>query len=135
MSTLDQLAQAGNDMREAALDVCRAAENFARSANGNGHERTIPAPVAYDLLGELKVALWNLGEVSDYLPAGVRASLDDPRLTVYDRDLAGVDRDPADQATLAAGYLSALSLALRQAAEAAEAAQTALNGQGYNASE
>ena len=132
MSTLSQLASANEDMRAMALEACEAAEALARVANGS-RERVVPAPTAYALLGELRVLLWHLDEVTSYLPTGVAASLADPRFDVYDRDYRGEDRDPAAQARLAATALSEASSALQQAASAIEAAQTALNGQGYRA--
>ena len=131
MNTIAQLTEANDMMRKVALKASDAAEDLARVANGN-RERVIPAPTAYDLLGELKVLLWSLKEVTDYLPTGIQAALGDPRLDVYDRDVTtGADRDPVTQATLAAHRLRDLSAALDHAATAAEAAQTALNGQGY----
>lgn len=131
MSSTHQMAQANDTMREVALEACTAAQELARVANGNG-ERVIPAPTVFDLLGEIRVLLWHLKEVADYLPAGVQASLADPRLRVYDRDPATeADRDPAAQATLAAHHLRDLSVTLDRAAACAEAAQTALNSQGY----
>ena len=135
MSTITQLTEANDLQREFALKAADAAEDLARVANGH-REHVIPAPTAYDLLGELKVLLWHLKEVADYLPTGIQAALGDPRLDVYDRDVAtGADRDPVAQATLAAHRLRDLSAALDHAATAAEAAQTALNGQGYNVRE
>ncbi len=131
MNTIAQLTEANDMMRKVALKASDAAEDLARVANGN-RERVIPAPTAYDLLGELKVLLWYLKEVTDYMPTGIQAAQGDPRLDVYDRDVAtGADRDPVAQATLAAHRLRDLSAALDHAATAAEAAQTALNGQGY----
>ncbi len=45
----------------------------------------IPAPIAYDLLGNVKVLLWHLLEVTESLPTGVANSLTENRLTIYDR--------------------------------------------------
>ncbi len=132
MNSMDHLTETNETMREVALQACNAAEDLARIANGN-RERVIPAPTAYALLGELKVLLWHLKEVADYLPTGVAAALTDPRMDVYDRNpYTGADRDPAAQVTLAAHRLRDVSTALEHAATAAEAAQTALNSQGYN---
>lgn len=92
----------------------------------------IPAPVAYDLLGSVKVLLWYLQEVTEFLPTGVAHSLTDNRLAIYDRGPSGGDRDPAGQLALATDALQTLQRNLSDAAAAAEAAQTALNGQGWN---
>ena len=97
-----------------------------------GH--VIPGATAYDLLGNTKALLWYLGEVIDYLPQGLQASLRDDRIRVYDRDpYTGADRDPATQVALATDHLRQLRQLVGEAAAVAEAAQTALNSQGWNA--
>lgn len=128
---LDGLVRHGDRVREGADQACAAGEGLARIANGsNGH--VIPAPVAYDLLGNVKVLLWYLREVAEFLPTGVAHSLTDDRLAVYDRGPGGDDRDPAGQLALATDALQTLRRSLSDAAAAAEVAQTALNGQGWN---
>ncbi len=130
-SDLDSLVRHGDRVRERADHACAAGDGLARVANGtNGH--VIPAPVAYDLLGSVKVLLWYLQEVTEFLPTGVAHSLTDNRLAIYDRGPSGGDRDPAGQLALATDALQALQRNLSDAAAAAEAAQTALNGQGWN---
>lgn len=130
--TIENLQVAAQAQREAASRFCEAAHEFAREANGNrGH--IIPAPVVYDMLGELKVALWHVSEVVGFLPRGVRYSLADPRLAVYDRDPGtGEQRDAGEQAEVAAGYLRSALACLSLAARSAESAQAALSGQGYD---
>lgn len=124
--------EASNEaQREAADFLTTAARDLARKANGN-RSCVTPAPVAYDLLGNLKVSLAMLNEVVSYLPRGLRNSLSDPRLEVYDQDLwSGVTRDPARQVAMAADHLTRLAELLDSAVEHAEAAQVALNRQGY----
>lgn len=131
VNTLDQMIAANDRMRDAARSASDAAEGLARTANGTG-ERVIPAATVYDLLGEVKVLLWNLKEVIDYLPNGLQASLADPRFDVYDRTFTGEPRDHLVQAAIASDQLHDVAAALAQAARAAEAAQTTLNGQGYD---
>ena len=132
MKTMDDLVFQGEAQREAALRFCDAAEALAREANGV-RGRVLPAPVAYDLLGNLKVAIWHLAEVVKFMPQGVQRSLTDPRLAVYDHNFwTGEPRDPAVQATLAGEHLAEVLTYLEAAAEAAEDAQVALNSQGYN---
>lgn len=131
MSTIDDLEYQWARQCEAAVVTSDAAQEFARAANGTyGH--VMAAPMVYSLLGDIKLTLWRLREVTNYLPRGVAASLTDPRLAVYDRDLyTGDHRDPEAQAQLAAEHVAAASRALRRAAEHAEAAQVALNSQGF----
>ncbi len=93
----------------------------------------IPAATAYDLLGNIKSLLRNVGEVTDYMPSGLAASLNDPRIEVYDRNhFTGEEREPAKQIALATAELRALTAALAAAAALAEAAQSTLNSQGYD---
>lgn len=131
MSTIDDLEYQWARQCEAAVTTSDAAQEFARAANGtSGH--VMPAPMVYSLLGDIKLTLWRLREVTSYLPRGVAASLTDPRLAVYDRDLyTGDPRNPEAQAQVAAEHLAAASRALHRAAEHAEAAQVALNSQGF----
>ena len=94
-----------------------------------------PGPTAYDLLGDLGSALGYLAEVVEFLPQGVQNSLTDGRITVYDEVFwSGEKRDPAAQAAIAANHLAELLDHLRAASLAADAAQVALNGQGYRTS-
>lgn len=127
----DDLERQWKRQGEAAVATSDAAQEFARAANGT-HGRVMPAPMVYGLLGDIKLTLWRLKEVTDHLPDGIAASLNDPRLAVYDRDLyTGDPRDSQAQAQLAAEQLIAASRALRQAADGVEAAQVALNSQGF----
>lgn len=93
----------------------------------------VPAPVGYDLLGNVKVLLWYVREVTRYLPPGLERSLGEDAIVVYDRDLGtGQDRDPTAQVATAILHLERLNAALQEAAAAAEAAQSAISGQGYS---
>ena len=125
------LLAAGESQREAADQLAAAAEALAREANG-GRSAPMPAPVAYDVLGNLKVSLALLNEVVRYLPRGLWRSLDDSRLEVYDQDLCtGQQRDPGPQLASVADHLSMLAELLDAAADRAEMAQALLSGQGY----
>lgn len=130
MSNNSQVTHELQAISDAALTACEAAEALARAANGI-RCHTVPAPTAYDLLGSLKVLLWYLSEVGNHLPVGLAASLNDPRFAVYDRDPAGIRRDPAAQVVLASEHLGRLVAHLSAAADAAESAQVAINGQGW----
>lgn len=134
MKPIDQLHHDNDRMRAAATHACGASQDFARAANGNnGH--VIPAPTAYDLLGNIKVLLSNLQEITDHLPRGLQASLEDPLIEIHDRnDFTGETRDPAAQIALARTEITGLSAALAAATALAEAAQSTLNSQGYEES-
>lgn len=132
MNTLDDLVVLGEAQREAALRFCDAAHDLARVANGI-RGAVLPGPVAYDLLGNLKVALGYLCEAARFMPEGISYSLLDQRLAVYDRDWrTGELRDPGVQAALAAEHLHEVLSYLSAASEAASDAQVALNGQGFD---
>ena len=125
------LLAAAEGQREAADQLAAAAEALTREANG-GRSALMPAPVAYDVLGNLKVSLALLNEVVRYLPRGLWRSLDDSRLEVYDQDLCtGQQRDPGRQLASVADHLSMLAELLDAAADRAEMAQALLSGQGY----
>lgn len=112
-------------------NLCADAKDLARAANGSAGP-TIPSPTGYALLGNLKAALWYLGEVVEHLPNGLDQSLSDPRIRVYDRSPDGVERDPVAQVRLAGEHLRALHRALADAAASAELAQSAIAGQGWD---
>ena len=131
MKTLKYLIDQNEEQREVADRFCDATHALARVANGNAG-RVFPGPTAYDLLGDLGSALGYLAEVVEFLPQGVQNSLTDGRITVYDEVFwSGEKRDPAAQAAIAANHLAELLEHLRAAGLAADAAQVALNGQGY----
>ena len=133
MRTLNSLTDLNDEQRQVADELCEAAKALARVANGIRGD-VMPAPTAYDLLGNLKVALAYLAEVTRFMPVGVRNSLSDERIRVYDSDFgSGRKRDPAGQVTIAGHHLAELLTHLVAANEAAEAAQVVLNGQGYMA--
>lgn len=131
MNTSKHLTDLNDEQRELADRLCDAAQALARSANGNSG-RVMPAPTAYDLLGNLKTALDHLSEVAAFMPDGVRNSLTDERITVYDQDFwTGEKRDASQQVTFEAHHLKELLTHLEAACVAADAAQVALNSQGY----
>ena len=130
--TIAQLRQQTEHMIDTANQAADAVHEFARAANGNaGH--VIPAPSAYDVLGNLTSLLGRLEEVAKFLPVGLRNSLTDPRISVGDRDFnTGKVRDPSAQVERAAAHLAELHTALEAAYAAAAAAQVAINGQGWD---
>lgn len=126
----EQLIAHGELVRDAADRLCDAAENLARLANGI-QCTDLPAPTAYRVLGNLKVLAWHLGEVIEYAPRGLVASLSNPAITITDSTFDGAPRDPRESVDHANAALATLREALAQAAVAADAAQSALGGQGY----
>ncbi len=131
VATINYLVSVGDDQRAAADGLAIAADRLAREANGT-RLAVMPAPVAYDVLGNLKLSLGLLNEVVRHVPHGLQRSLEDPGLSVYDRDLwTGADRDPVRQVQIASDHLATLAGLLDVAVSEAEAAQSALSGQGY----
>lgn len=131
VESFNYLVSVGEDQRVAADLLSGAAEELAREANGT-RLAVMPAPVAYDVLGNVKLSLRLLNEVVRHLPHGLRRSLDDPRLEVYDQDSwSAAPRDPVRQVQIASDHLNTLAGLLDAAVGQAEFAQTALNGQGY----
>lgn len=127
----DRLIEQFEITSDVARNLREAAEALARDANGT-RSHIMPAPTAYELLGHLKLALGHLNEVASFLPLGLRDSLDNPNVTITDRDfLTGEARNPEESVNLANQALISLSAALVAAATSAESAQGALNSQGY----
>lgn len=86
---------------------------------------TVPAPVLYDILGNLKGVGHLLPQALEQLSEGLEKSL--VELDVYDR--AG---DPAQNVHLAQQHLVEAIAAARGLGAALEAAQSAIGDQGYN---
>lgn len=125
--------QAQNDNQ---ITAARAAEDsveeFSRVASGfRGH--VLPAPALYDLLAALKLTLYSLESVAQFLPRGLANSLDEPSITVIEGALLGTDvpRDPAQQVTLTISHLETMRDSISEAAQHAERAQAAISSQGY----
>ena len=130
--TIEQLQHHGERQREAAIQASDAAQELARRANSS-NASVIPGPAAYDVLGDIKMLLYYVSEVTDNLPQALAGSLNDARLDVYDRDYDGNEREPRIQVQHASEQLHELTELLSQAYDRAEAAQQAISGQGYKA--
>jgi hypothetical protein len=89
----------------------------------------VPAPVVYDVLGNLKNVGHLLPQALGQLGAGLERSLSE-----YDvvEDDGG---DPAESIALARAYLEEAAALAGQVGELLEKAQGAINRQGYNAKE
>ena len=126
-----QLLAQHERLADVARDAASACEALARNANGRrGH--VIPAPSAYELLGNLKLMLWSLNEVVGFMPTGLANSLSSADITVVDRDFAtGRAQDPTASIAAASNALQSMSSVLAKAAEFAEQAQGAIDSQGY----
>lgn len=119
---------ATGDSRDGWADIAHeAVRAMNHLTSGYGREGdSIPAPVVYDVLGNLAGLAHMLPQLCEQLAGGLAASLEE--LNVYDDK-----RDPAEsvaearQALLrAASYAGDLAAQLDQA-------QVAINSQGYNA--
>lgn len=108
----------GDVAREALRGLCHI--TISPGAQG------IPAPVAYDVLGNLSAAASMIEQLAGQLDRGLRASLDAEGIEVYDRE-----RDPRESVAAASGWFDqARSLAV-DLSSALGAAQIAINEQGY----
>lgn len=85
----------------------------------------IPAPVVYEVLGNLKGVGHMLPQALSQLGTGLTASLE--AFDVYDHK-----GDPADNVTQARAYLLEAAEKSRELGELLEAAQGAINSQGYH---
>jgi len=94
-------------------------------ALNHGTYRTIPAPLAYSVLGNLQGAGFGLAQLAGHLAGGLRESL-----TTY--DVYDNNRDPKTSVAMAAEALRQAAEHARRTAELLAAAQLAINAQGYN---
>lgn len=94
-----------------------------RAINHLTFGQTVPAPVLYDVLGNLKGVGYMLPQALNQLAEGLQRSLEE--LEVYDRD-----GDPAVNVDLARQHLAAAAEAARVLGAELEAAQSAIAGQG-----
>jgi hypothetical protein len=86
----------------------------------------VPAPLLYDITGNLKLAIGSrLGDLCNQLRFGLERSL--TTHDVYDRN-----RDPLTSVTMAGNHLLNAERLARELGEALSQAQVAINLQGYN---
>ena len=107
------------------------AQDLARVANGTRCGVT-PAPTAYAILAQVKIACRHLSEILATLPQGLHNSLTLKAIEVTDYDPeTGNPVDPGKSITHATEALCALHAAFEAASRCAEAAQAALANQGW----
>lgn len=108
-----------------------ACETLTRNANGR-RGNVIPAPTAYELLGNLKVLLWPLREIADFLPTGLENSLRSTDITVLDSGfIIGEERDPKASVVAATQALRAIWLAPARTRPARRTSPRGHHCQGY----
>ena len=130
-SLSDQLDEHAERLAAVAGDAASAVRRLTRIANGTSSS-LLPAPAMYALFGEIKTMLWDLHEITDFAPIGLRNTLTTPTLLVTDSDPAsGEVRDPAESINAAEAACAQIHDALLNAAQAADHAQAAVSGQGY----
>ena len=118
-------------LRELGSQAMHALHALARAANGTSTS-LMPAPTCYELLGSIKVGLWRLGEVVEFMPTGLRQTLDVSGIVVTDSDFAsGEARDPHESVTLATEALEMALRDLRSVVNHIERAQSTISCQGY----
>ena len=104
---------------DVAADAIRAVNHLT----GNGHP--IPAPVAYEVLGNLAALAHRLPQALTPLAQGLNRSMDEFTVT----DSAG---DPRTSATTAVEALTLAAQLAEQVGAALAEAQQAIAGQGYD---
>jgi len=94
-------------------------------ALNHGTYRTIPAPLAYDLLGNLNAVGYGLAQLLGQISDGLRRSL--AEYEVYDHN-----RDPADSVATASALMKEAAFDAARLGDLLNAAQIAINLQGYH---
>ena len=94
-------------------------------ALNHGTYRTLPAPLVYDLLGNLNTVGYGLAQLLGQISTGLTRSL--AEYDVYDRN-----RDPTESVTLANDAMRTAAQLAHELGALLAAAQTAINSQGYN---
>lgn len=112
-SNLPVAVQHADDVYESLRAICHL--------NGD-----YPAPLAYEVLGNLKMAGSALSTVCERLSSGLQRSLDN--YDVYD----DAGKDPVMSVADARKHLERASLLAQELATALGQAQTAINTQGYH---
>jgi hypothetical protein len=108
-------------------DLVRHAEDAygAMRALNHGTCRTLPAPLVYDLLGNLNNVGYGLEQLLGQISTGLTRSL--AEYDVYDRN-----RDPGASVALANDAMRTAALLAHDIGALLAAAQAAINLQGYN---
>jgi hypothetical protein len=114
---IDAMIQSGNDAYEAI-----------RTLNHATITTTVPAPVAYALLGSLSQLGHAVAQLAGQLSTGLGRSLSE--FDVYDDA-----RDPAQSVAMAAAALKETARHARRSGECAAAAQAAITWQGFRLEE
>jgi hypothetical protein len=94
-------------------------------ALNHGTYRTLPAPLVYDLLGNLNNVGYGLEQLLGQISTGLTRSLTD--YDVYDRN-----REPAESVAIANDAMHTAAQLAHDIGALLAAAQTAINSQGYN---
>ncbi len=87
---------------------------------------SLPAPVVYAVLGNLKNVAHQMPQALTSLTDGLTRSLDTHDVTEVDRGV-----DPAVQVQIAGDHLAIAARLIAEAGQELEKAQTAIAGQGY----
>lgn len=112
-SRLPVAVQHADDAYEALRAICHLSGDY-------------PAPLAYEVLGNLKMAGSALSTVAERLSAGLQQSLES--YDVYEED----GRDPSLSVAEARKHLERASVLAQDASRALAEAQTAINRQGFH---
>lgn len=117
-----------NDLSDGRHSFVRASEKASETVRALNHAtryRTIPAPLAYAMFGELAQLGYRLAQLLDQIGAGLETSLTE--YDVYDHN-----RDPAESVAMARAALAVARGHAWGIGEQVEAAQAAISLQGYH---
>ncbi|TCO45539.1 hypothetical protein EV646_108162 [Kribbella antiqua] len=112
------------DRMDAMIKSANDAYEAIRTLNHATLTATVPAPVAYALLGSLRQLEHAVARLATQLSSGLRRSLTE--YDVYDDT-----RDPAQSVAMAAAALAETATHADRTAECAAAAQLAITWQGF----
>lgn len=114
----EALVKIASDMDESGRDICHVLINRAE----------IPAPLVYDLAGNLKVLSHKLEQIAGHMARGLPPSLE--VYAVYDLNEDG--RSPEESAAMAVAELEQIEVLYRSAGQRLERVQRAINLQGHH---
>lgn len=110
--------------------VIQYADDAYESIRSINHEtnstRSLPAPLVYSVLGNLKMVGHSLPQALNQLAAGLGKSLNTHN--VYDKE----GQDPVQSVATATDHLTRAAALAKQLGEELEKAQSAIAWQGYN---
>lgn len=116
-------------MSEQTHPLAEYAEEVYQATRSMCHEPAgaLPAPTLYEILGSLYAGAHALPQALDQMAYGLKRSLTEYEVTEYDEG-----KNPTESVLKATGHLSRAGELAAELGRELEAAQLAINGQGYS---